>query len=81
MYPRDAFRAFNYSHSGFLTCSELYGGLDWLGLQLSPSQIYDIVLYIDADGDCLVSFDEFKRAFSQHEDGDSLDATQARLKS
>lgn len=33
-------------------------------LQLSPAQIYDIVLFIDHDGDCLVSFDEFKRAFT-----------------
>lgn len=38
MYPRDAFRAFNYSHSGFLTCSELYGGLDWLGLQVRTNR-------------------------------------------
>ena len=27
----DAFRAFNFSNSGFLNCSELYGGMDYLG--------------------------------------------------
>ena len=71
MYPRDAFRAFNYSHSGLLTCSELYGGLDWLGLMLTPDQIYSIVLFIDTDGDFLVSFDEFKKAFgSSNTDAD-----------
>ena len=35
----DAFRAFNSSHSGVLSCSELYGGLDWLGLHLKPPQV------------------------------------------
>lgn len=45
------------SHSGLLTCSELYGGLEWLGLSLTPDQIYAIVLYIDIDRDYLVSFE------------------------
>ena len=35
----DAFRAFNSSRSGVLSCSELYGGLDWLGIRLTPNQV------------------------------------------
>ena len=34
LYTLDAFRAFNASQNGLLTCSELYGGLSWLGLQV-----------------------------------------------
>ncbi len=39
----DAFRAFNSSNSGFLSCSELYGGLDFLGIPFTPAQIHDLV--------------------------------------
>ena len=39
----DAFRAFNSSNSGLMTCSELYGGLDFLGIPFSPDQVYDLV--------------------------------------
>jgi hypothetical protein len=39
----DAFRAFNSSHSGFLSCSELYGGMEYLGITFTPPQIYDLV--------------------------------------
>jgi len=39
--------AFNASRSGHLTCSELYGGLSWLGLQLSAEQVQGIVRAVD----------------------------------
>lgn len=39
----DAFRAFNSSNSGLLSCSELYGGMDYLGIPFTPQQIYDLV--------------------------------------
>jgi hypothetical protein len=39
----DAFRAFNSSNSGLLTCSELYGGLEFLNITFTPQQIYDLV--------------------------------------
>ena len=32
MFVLDAFRAFDSDRDGLLSCSELYGGLDWLGL-------------------------------------------------
>ena len=45
----DAFRAFNSSHSGVLNCSELYGGLDWLGIHLKPQQVW-VVNFVDVLG-------------------------------
>ena len=39
----DAFRAFNSSNTGLVTCSELYGGLDYLGIPFTPPQIYDLM--------------------------------------
>eukprot|EP00953_Heterococcus_sp_UTEX-ZZ885_P020826 11654-Heterococcus_DN1.PRE.1 len=56
--------AFNSSHSGALTCSELYGGLLWLGMRVDPPLIHDIVRTVDLDCDGYVSWPEFKKAFS-----------------
>lgn len=39
----DAFRAFNSSNTGLMSCSELYGGLDYLGIPFTPPQIYDLM--------------------------------------
>jgi hypothetical protein len=39
----DAFRAINSSNSGLITCSELYGGLDYLNIPFTPQQVYDLV--------------------------------------
>ena len=39
----DAFRAINSSNSGFINCSELYGALEFLGLQFEPSQVYELM--------------------------------------
>lgn len=35
----DAFRAFDSNKDGLLSCSELYGGLLWLGLPVTPEVI------------------------------------------
>ena len=43
MFVLDAFRAFDSDRDGWLTCSELYGGLDWLGIpDLTEDQVYGI---------------------------------------
>lgn len=60
---RDAFAAFNSSHSGALTCSELYGGLLWLGMRADPALVHDIVRTVDTNTDGYVSWEEFKAAF------------------
>jgi hypothetical protein len=39
----DAFRAFNSSNTGLLSCSELYGGMDFLSIPFTADQIYDLV--------------------------------------
>jgi hypothetical protein len=43
MLVYDAFRAFNSSNSGLLSCSEFNGGLRFLNIQFTPPQIYDLV--------------------------------------
>jgi len=65
----DAFRAFDVSHHGMLTCSELFSGLQWLGLKMTSKQVHDLVRKIDSDNDGLVSFEDFKGAF--HDDKDA----------
>lgn len=61
----DAFRAFNSSNSGLLSCSELYGGLTYLGIPFVPDQIYDLVRKLGLEATGLISYQEFKRAFQQ----------------
>ena len=63
----DAFRAFNYHQTGVLSCAELYGGLTWLGLDMSPVQLHSIFQIIDVNGDGAISLEEFKRVFESTE--------------
>jgi EF-hand domain pair len=58
---RDAFAAFNSSHSGALTCSELFGGLVWLGMRCDVALVHDIVRTVDVNADGYVSWEEFKK--------------------
>ena len=37
---RDAFIAFNSSRTGALSCSEMYGALEWLGIRVTPPQVF-----------------------------------------
>ena len=64
----DAFRAFNSSNSGLMTCSELYGGLEFLGIPFTPDQIYDLVRKLAVHNEGLVSYVDFKRVFKKSED-------------
>ena len=47
----DAFRAFNSTHTGLLSCSELYGGLSYLHIPFTPDQIYNLVKKIAVDNE------------------------------
>jgi hypothetical protein len=55
----DAFRAFDSSRTGLLSPPELYGALEWLGLQLSPADILDFVRTADTDKDGNINYKEF----------------------
>jgi len=63
----DAFRAFDSNHDGILLCSELYGGLEWLGMSLQPKDIHEIVRYIDKTGEGRVTWEDFEKALSNPE--------------
>lgn len=64
----DAFRAFNSSHSGLLSCAELYGGLDYLGVPFTPQQLHALVRRIAVQTEGLVSYEDFKRVFGAVDD-------------
>lgn len=63
----DAFRAWDYDRNNFLNCSELYGGLTWLGMDLTPPQIYNLMRSANTErGENfgMLSFKEFATAFA-----------------
>jgi len=37
----DAFRLFDHHRNGFITAPELYGALEWLGIEVTPEDILD----------------------------------------
>jgi Ca2+-binding EF-hand superfamily protein len=63
----DAFRAFDYNRDGMLSCSELYGGLDWLGLDLQPTDIWAIMLQVDKTKEGRLTWADFEEAFADDE--------------
>lgn len=46
----DAFRAFNSSNSGLLTCSELYGGMSFLEIPFVPEVKFPSLCFSLTDG-------------------------------
>jgi hypothetical protein len=73
MLLMDAFRVFDSDRNGLLGCSELYGGLEWLGLHLTPSQVHDIVRRFDKAGTGFITFGEFREALADHHCADGED--------
>jgi len=73
MLAYDAFKAFNASRTGLLTCSELAGGLDWLGLRFSVEQIHDLMRKLANDNEGVLTYGDFKAAF-----GSGSEAEEAR---
>lgn len=45
-----------------LSCSELYGGLEWLGMKVSPQDIYAIVRHIDKFKDGRIRYADWEAA-------------------
>ena len=62
MYLLDAFRAFDSDRNGLIGSSELYGGLEWLGLHLTPDEVHDMVREIDTENTGYINYEEFKKA-------------------
>ena len=64
MYALDAFRAFDSDRNIVINCAELYGALEWLGIQgLSESQVHGVMRCLDKDKDGMLNLAEFKAAF------------------
>ena len=59
LYSADAFNVFDADRTGTISCSELAGALAWLGLQLPPAEIHELVRAIDTDRDGMVGLDEW----------------------
>ena len=74
MYLLDAFRAFDSDRNGLIGSSELYGGLEWLGLHLTPDEVYDMVREIDTENTGYINYEEFKKALldPDNPEGDPL---------
>ena len=68
------FSAFDTDRNGLIGCSELYSGLEWLGLHLVPSQVQDVVREMDKTGKGFVSFDEFRNALGIHKGEEEKEA-------
>merc|ERR1712072_764302 len=64
----DAFKAFNSSLSGLLSCSELYGALEFLGIHVEPPQVYFLMKKIAIVNEGVASYDDFKRVFHAGDD-------------
>ena len=64
----DAFKAFNSSNSGLLTCSELYGSIEFLGIKFTPDQVHNLMRKIAISNEGLASYEDFKKVFHGGED-------------
>ena len=64
----DCFRAFDVERAGSLSYESLYGGLSWLGVELSPTQMLDLAKRVNVSGTGVVSREEFEIAFGPDDD-------------
>ena len=76
----DAFRAFDYDRDGMLNCSELFGGLLWLGMKVGQEDIYAVMKHIDKKGDGRIRYNDFLLTFRgselEEEEDETSDAAQ-----
>eukprot|EP00501_MAST-03F_sp_TOSAG23-6_P002429 GSMAST32.ASY1.ANO1.2538.1 assembled CDS len=84
LYAFDAFRAFDTDHNSVLSCSELFSGILWLGIEISQEQLYNIVIQMDLNRDGLISLAEFNKALYRFDDSLTIaeeEVSKARRKS
>ena len=55
----DMFRAADHDRNGLLTAAELWGALDWLGVEVGADDVVGLVLTFDSDGDRNLNYHEF----------------------
>jgi len=60
----DGFALFDTNHDGNLTAEEMYVGLKYIGLHMTPAELRDLIMLFDADGNGVISLDEFKTALT-----------------
>jgi Ca2+-binding EF-hand superfamily protein len=73
----DSFRRFNVSSSGHLTCSELYSGVRWLGLELTVQQTHDMMRAADSDRDGRLTLRDWRNTLERRESDDAPWSTAA----
>ncbi|CEL97859.1 unnamed protein product [Vitrella brassicaformis CCMP3155] len=59
----DAFMAFDHNRDGVLSGAELYGGLKWLGVPLTPEEVRDVITFVDHDANGFIQQAELLDAF------------------
>jgi hypothetical protein len=72
----DVFRAFDHNRDGLLSCSELYGGLEWLGLRVQPADIHALMQHVDKSNEGRMRFLDFDSSFADPDDEDEVSAQQ-----
>jgi len=77
LYSADAFNVFDADRTGTISCSELAGALAWLGLQLPPVEIHELVRAIDTDHDGMVGLDEWCAWLGDDEERAAADPARA----
>ena len=77
LYSADAFNVFDADRTGTISCSELAGALAWLGLQLPPVEIHELVRTIDTDHDGMVGLDEWCAWMGDDEERAAADPARA----
>ena len=70
LYLQDAFQLFDHDGDAFLTPDELYGGIEWLGINMSSEQVRELVSQIDENADGEITWKEFRAAFHDAEETD-----------
>eukprot|EP00941_MAST-03F_sp_MAST-3F-sp1_P005039 g5039.t1 len=70
LYVADAFKLFDTDVNGLLGCSEIFSGLEALGMFLTPDKIRTLVRRIDNQGTGFITFDEWKKALCNSDLGD-----------
>jgi hypothetical protein len=64
----DAFCKFNFSGNGYLTPGEVWGGFDFLGIDVTPQDILDFFNAADIDKDGLLNYRDFIESLQQQQE-------------